>query len=72
MSKYVTGSYLLTLFGKAGNRLDTESVESFTSGTERGTSYLSEGVIHSFVVSRVVYNSLEPDVDHKWVPKEQQ
>ena len=71
MSKYTTGSYLITLFGKMGNRLDTESVESFTSGVEKGTQYVDSGAIHSFVVSRVVFNSLEPYVDQKWVPKDE-
>lgn len=69
MSKYATGSYLITYFGKVGNKLDTAPTDSLTQGITDGSKSVELGTAHSFVVSRVLFNSIEPDIDNKWVPK---
>ena len=70
MSKYSTGSYLITYLGKVGDKLGTVPTESFIKGIDDGSKLVEDGIAHSFVVSRALYNSLESDIDQKWIPKD--
>jgi hypothetical protein len=70
MAKYTTGNYIITCFDTTGSRLYSKSVKSLMNGISVGTELVQNEGCNSFIVERVLHNSLEPDFYQKWLPKD--
>ena len=62
--KYGQGDYLLTCYSAVGQKISKHLYPSYSSATEAGKE-LTEG---SFMVSLIMFNSLEPSKE-KWDDK---
>jgi hypothetical protein len=57
MAKYENGSYLCRMFDRYGTKLRDLAAVNFTDAQELGYSQRGDG---SFVILRVLFNSLDP------------
>jgi hypothetical protein len=62
MSKYATGTYNVTIFNEAGSKVMVKSDPnwSYSDAKKFGENWGVGGPKVSFVVSRVIFNSLTP------------
>ena len=60
-AKYATGNYTLIFFDRYGTKINTVIVneDGLLKAQEAGHKAIAEGLCASFVVSRVLYNSLD-------------
>ena len=67
VSKYTTGNYLIVGFDKFGTKLWTRMAERQNSigAQHEGISLVNQGTCYSYVVLRVLQNSLMKD-DGRW------
>ena len=63
MSAHQTGQYRITLFDSTGARLRTVTAESFTQALQIGEARNDATECHSYAISRVLYNSLDPNIE---------
>jgi hypothetical protein len=72
MSKYSPGTYNVSIFNKAGSKVLVKSDPAwgFEAAKAYGENYTAFGPETSFVVSRVIYNSLEPGQERYAIKRE--
>ena len=61
MNKYKSGNYAIVCFDSYGTKLDTKILDEggLLTAQEEGHKAVAEGECASFVVIRMVYNSLD-------------
>lgn len=64
MNAYESGKYRIHLFDKHGTKQETVYAETLTGAQELGRNMTAEPPYASFVVTRVLYNSL--DSSYPW------
>lgn len=64
MSAYNPGQYHVLLFDRIGSRTGKLAAESFTAAMAAGEQARQAGECHSFVVLRVLHNSMMPNMEN--------
>jgi hypothetical protein len=64
MSAYLPNSYRVTLFDRFGAKVRTVSADSFLQAMAEGERRHGLAECHSFAISRVLYNSLTPQIEN--------
>jgi hypothetical protein len=66
VNKYKSGNYAVLLFDRYGTKLETRILDEggLLTAQEEGHKAVAEGVCASFVVIRMLYNSL--DKENRW------
>jgi hypothetical protein len=67
--KYETGSYSITTFNERGTKLEKTALGhiGLIKAQEHGRSLVADRQAHSFVIERVLHNSM--DNAESWLPK---
>lgn len=63
MSAHITGQYRIALFDMLGARMRTVTAESYTQALQIGEARKGAAECHSFAVSLVLFNSLDPNIE---------
>jgi len=63
VSAHLTGQYRITLFDCLGARVRIVTAESFTQALQIGEARKEAAECYSYAVSRVMYNSLDPNTE---------
>jgi len=70
LPKYRTGSYSLTTFDQYGTKLALASCPSLTDASVMGEDAVARGDAFSYVIQRVIVNSLDNAWESKRTPNE--